>query len=54
MENGILVEKKLNLNTESTNASDASAASKKASPSKNRRKWQAHNIAEYFFFNDNG
>jgi len=54
MENGILVEKKLKLNTETTQASDASASSNNGIPAIKRRKWQAHNIAEYFFFNDNG
>ena len=54
MENGILVEKKMKLNPDSTQASDSSATANHEIPAKKRRKWQAPNIAEYFFFNDNG
>ena len=67
MENGILVEKKLNLdhqNTQTTDDSSAAASgtnssSKNSSPAGKRKKgmrrqWHPHNIAEYFFFNDNG
>lgn len=66
MENGILVEKKLNMDKDSTQASSSDQASS-ASASKNasspagkkqaaaaRRKWHPHNIAEYLFFNDTG
>lgn len=61
MENGILVEKKINMDKEAaTQASEPSQgpASKNSSPAGKRaaakRRWQPHNIAEYFFFNDNG
>ena len=61
MENGILVEKKMNLEAQSEqdNPTQASAAasSKNSSPDKKRAKRKAfipHNVAEYFFFNDNG
>jgi len=57
MENGILVEKKAKQEIEAEKEGDA-ASGKKASPSKSSRvrknKWIPHNIAEYFFFNDNG
>ena len=61
MENGILVEKKLNMNKDTEASSDAaSSASKNNSPNGKkqaaaaRRKWHPHNIAEYLFFNDQG
>ena len=61
MENGILVEKKLNMDKDSTQASDqasAAGSSKNASPAGKkaaaRRRWHPHNIAEYMFFNDSG
>ena len=66
MENGILVEKKLNMEQPQTTDDSSAAASGNNSSSKNsspagkrkkggmRRQWHPHNIAEYFFFNDNG
>jgi hypothetical protein len=61
MENGILVEKKINMDKDSTQGTEqtSGSASKNSSPAGKRaaaaqRRWQPHNIAEYFFFNDNG
>ena len=60
LENGILVEKKIVDQPEEATAAteDGSATSGKSkSPSKlkrAKRKWQPRNVAEYFFFDDNG
>ena len=60
LENGILVEKKIVDQPEEGTAAteDGSATSGKSkSPSKfkrAKRKWQPRNVAEYFFFDDNG
>ena len=67
MENGILVEKKLKRNanvengteqadtTDTQNSAAASEEGKISSPFKTKKsKWHAHNIAEYFFFNEQG
>ena len=57
MENGILVERKVSQSNDGDGGkggkNGASPAGKKGAAAR-RRKWHAHNIAEYFFFNDSG
>ena len=58
MENGILVERKLNMEAQATEMTGGAAAGETPSPGKGRlaarSRWQPHNIAEYLFFNDRG